>query len=125
MRLLSALLLLSALGVSTRPSAPRLHTVRMVGNGFQPSQITIDNGDTVRFVLGSGGPHNAAFSEKSGAGAARLRKIMKDTVADLAGPLLIIPGETYDVVFTDVPAGTYPYVCLPHLANMKGTITVR
>ena len=105
---------------------PKLHTVTMVGNGFQPRELTIEKGDTVRFVLRSGGPHNAAFREIPSVAASRLRKVMKDTIADLSGPLLIIPGETYDVVFADVPAGKYPYVCVPHLAgNMTGTITVR
>jgi plastocyanin len=97
----------------------------MVGNGFQPRELTISAGDTVRFVLGSGGPHNAMFRDKTGPGAAHLRKLMKDTIADLSGPLLVIAGDTYDIVFTDVPAGTYPYVCVPHLANMTGTIIVR
>ena len=127
----TARLLLSAVGLgyvlsAPRPSAATRHTVRMVGNGFQPRALTIERGDTVRFVLGSGGPHNAAFREVSREAAGRLRKVMKDTSADLSGPILIIPGETYDIVFTDVPSGTYPYWCIPHLAGgMMGTIIVR
>ena len=127
----TARLLLSALGVgyllSARlPSAPTRHTVRMVGNGFQPRELTIDKGDTVRFVLGSGGPHNAAFREITGEAASRLRKVMKDTIADLSGPILIVPGETYDIVFSDVPPGRYPYWCIPHLAGgMMGTSIVK
>jgi plastocyanin len=49
----------------------------------------------------------------------------KDTIADLSGPLLIVAGDTYDVVF-DVPSGKYPYWCIPHLAmGQMGSITVR
>jgi plastocyanin len=124
-------LLLPALGLgyilsAPRPSAATRHTVRMVGNAFQPRELTIERGDTVRFVLGSGGPHNAAFREATGEAAARLRKVMKDTSADLSGPILIIPGETYDIVFTGVPSGKYPYWCIPHLSGgMMGTIIVR
>jgi plastocyanin len=35
------------------------------------------------------------------------------------------PEEAYTISFAGVPAGKYPYHCLPHLAmNMKGVITV-
>ena len=114
-------------GAARQPQpAPRSHVVRMVGNSFQPRDVTIDNGDTVRFILGSGGPHNAAFREIKAAAAARLRKLMRDTIADLAGPVLLDPGSTYDIVFIDVPAGKYTYWCIPHVAaGMMGTITVR
>lgn len=98
----------------------------MQGGRFAPYDITIERGDTVRFVLGTGGPHNVAFRETKGEAAARLRRRMSDTIADLAGPLLVIPGETYTIVFTDVPAGRYPYWCIPHLAmGQMGSITVR
>ena len=50
----------------------------------------------------------------------------KDTISDLSGPILIIPGDTYDIVFAGVPAGKYPYWCIPHLSGgMMGTIIVR
>ena len=102
------------------------HVVRMEGSRFVPAAITIDRGDTVRFVMRSGGPHNVAFRDATGEAAARLRRVMPDTMSDLSGPLLIIPGDTYTIVFTDVPSGTHTYWCIPHLAGgMKGTITVR
>jgi plastocyanin len=128
--MVSARLWLAALGVSVLLSArpaPTRHVIRMVGNGFLPRELTINPGDTLRFVLGSGGPHNAAFRETKGIAAARLRARMgKDTIADLSGPLLIIPGDTYDVVFADMPPGRYPYWCIPHLAGgMMGTIIVK
>jgi plastocyanin len=114
-------------GPTTRRSAkPTTHLVRMQGGRFAPYELAIASGDTVRFVLGSGGPHNVSFRETKGEAAAQLRKRMgKDTIADLSSPLLIVPGETYDVVF-DVPAGSYPYWCIPHLAmGQMGSITVR
>ena len=125
-----ALLLLPVLLTSRVPdvaaSSPRTHTIRMQGGRFAPYELTIARGDTVRFVLGSGGPHNVAFRETKGAAAAALRQRMgKDTIADLSGPLLIVAGEKYDVVF-DVPSGQYPYWCIPHLAmGQMGSITVR
>ena len=106
---------------------PIKHVVRMQGGRFAPYELTIAPGDTVHFVLGSGGPHNVAFRELNSAAAAQLRKRMgKDTIGDLSGPLLISPNDTYDIVFTDVPAGKYPYWCIPHFAmGQMGSITVR
>lgn len=107
-------------------TAATRHIVRMQGGRFSPFELTVNRGDTIRFVLGAGGPHNVAFRETKGEAAVRLRTAMgKDTIADLASPLLITPGETYDVVF-DVPTGRYPYWCIPHLAmGQMGSITVR
>ena len=102
------------------------HVIRMQGGRFAPFDLTVNPGDTIHFILGSGGPHNVAFRETKGEAATRLRARMgKDTIADLAGPLLILPGDTYDVIF-DVPSGKYPYWCIPHLAmGQMGQITVR
>jgi plastocyanin len=131
MRLGILLAVAAVAGVSStlptrRPANPTTHVIRMQGGRFAPYELAIAPGDTVRFVLGSGGPHNVSFRETRGAAAAQLRRRMgKDTIADLSGPLLIIPGETYDVVF-DVPVGSYPYWCIPHLAmGQMGSITVR
>jgi plastocyanin len=127
---LSARLLLLALIVGPTLSARRLvatkHTVRMQGGRFAPYELLVNPGDTIHFVLGSGGPHNVAFRETKGDAAIRLRARMgKDTIADLASPLLILPGDTYDIVF-DVPTGKYPYWCIPHLAmGQMGSITVK
>jgi plastocyanin len=125
--LITAMAVLAAHAARAYHSAvPRTPGVRMQGGQFSPAQLTVDRGDTVRFVLGSGGPHNVAFRETKGDAAAKLRARMgRDTIADLSGPLLVIPGETYVIAF-DVPAGSYPYWCIPHLAGgMMGTITVR
>jgi plastocyanin len=122
-----ALLLLPVLLAIREPApAPTKHTIRMQGGRFAPYEVTVNPGDTIHFILGSGGPHNVAFREAKGEAAARLRARMgKDTIADLSGPLLILPGDTYDVVF-DVPSGKYPYWCIPHLTmGQMGEITVR
>lgn len=122
------ILLLLPVFMTTRQPAnpPTRHLIRMQGGRFAPFELTVNPGDTIHFVLGSGGPHNVAFRETKGEAAARLRPRMgKDTIADLASPLLILPGDTYDIVF-DVPAGKYPYWCIPHLSmGQMGSITVR
>ena len=120
----------AALAWSSAPTptstAARTHVVRMQGGRFAPYDITIAQGDTVKFVLGSGGPHNVAFRETKGEAAERLRKRMTDTIGTLSGPLVLSPGESYSIVFTDVLPGAYPYWCMPHLAmGQMGSITVK
>ena len=114
------------LGTRGPQPAARSHTVRMQGGRFSPAELTIAKGDTVKFVLGSGGPHNVAFNETTGDAAVRLRKLMPNQMADLASPLLVNPTDTYTIVFGEMPVGSYPYWCLPHLAmGQMGSITVK
>jgi plastocyanin len=40
--------------------------------------------------------------------------------------LISAPNGTYTISFANVPAGSYPFFCTPHLAmGMTGTITVK
>ena len=84
---------------------------------FEPADITVTSGDTVRFVLGDAVPHNVEF-----------KKVPKRTKLGDArmGPFLMAKGETYDVVIDSRFAeGTHEYVCTPHEPmGMKGTIKV-
>jgi plastocyanin len=112
--------------------APVTHRVRMIGDErgyrFEPATVTVDPGDRVAFVLVSGAPHNVQFDEASvpEAAKARLAANMPDAVAPLMGPMLMAERQAYTVSFAGVPAGTYKYICTPHVAmQMTGTIVVR
>ncbi|HEV2147514.1 MAG TPA: plastocyanin [Longimicrobiaceae bacterium] len=112
--------------------APAVHEVRMVQEGsayrFVPAKLTVKQGDRVKFVMVSGGPHNVAFdAEKIPDPAERaLAAGMPETMSPLAGPLLTKPGESYTVSFANVAPGTYPFYCMPHMAmGMRGTVTVQ
>jgi plastocyanin len=105
----------------------------MTGNGstraaYEPNNLTIAPGTTVRFINVSGGPHNITFwpdSVPSG-GAAALQGGMKNTMDNLSGPFLTQANETYDVSFANAPKGTYKGYCTPHLTlGMKITIKVQ
>ncbi len=134
-----------ALSVVTPPPAPArtvatpatgavdvtTHVIREIGDGtsyrFEPSALTVKQGDLVRFVVVSGGPHNVVFDRTSLAAAARvaLGVGMPDQVAELAGKFVMQPGETYTISFKNVPLGSYPFFCAPHLAmDQRGVITV-
>jgi plastocyanin len=98
------------------------------GSRFDPVNITIKRGDGIRWTLVNGPPHNVAFWPDSiPAGASSvLQGNMADQMATLAGPMMLNPNQTYTISFTGVPAGTYHYYCVPHLAlGMKGIITVQ
>ncbi len=100
----------------------KLVVVRMVDQGggqyrFAPAAVTVQPGDTVRWLETSGAPHNVQFDRwPSGAklGSAQ------------AGPLLTSKGATYQLVIDGrFPAGTYAYECLPHgMLGMKASLTV-
>jgi plastocyanin len=118
---------------SPRPAAaPKTVEVQMIGDAtgykFSPAKITIQKGDKVKFTLVSGPPHNVVFWEDSipkGA-AAKLGKAMTKTVGPLTGPFLLNTGETYEISFAGLPAGTYKYYCAPHLAlGMRAVIEVK
>jgi plastocyanin len=108
------------------------HTVRMVGDAqgyrFEPATITVKRGDAVKWLMVSGGPHNVAFDANgipSGA-QTQLSANMPNQQGPLSSPMMMNANEEYTVSFAGVPAGTYNYVCTPHLAmNMKGVVTVQ
>jgi plastocyanin len=111
---------------------PKTVEVQMIGDAtgykFSPAKISIAKGDKVKFTLVSGPPHNVVFWEDSipkGA-AAKLGKAMTKTVGPLTGPFLLNTGETYEISFAGLPAGTYKYYCAPHLAlGMRAVIEVK
>ena len=86
--------------------------ISMGSNGnliFDPSDVTIDAGDTIHFVNGMLPPHN----------------IIVEGRADLSRESLMFnPGESQDIKFAD--AGDYDFFCGPHQgAGMVGKIHVK
>jgi len=128
----AALLLAAAVGASpampSRAARELTHQVAMVGNRFVPARVVVNEGDTVAFVNGTGGPHNAAFWLDSLPQGARdpLAAALPDTIGPLVGPLLFAPDQRWTIVLAGLPAGRYPYYCLPHVGGgMVGEIEVR
>ena len=76
---------------------------------FDPAEITINVGDTVRFVNEALPPHNV---------------IVKEASALSHEELAFAPGDSFEITFPD--AGDYTYVCGPHEgAGMTGIIHVK
>jgi plastocyanin len=115
------------------PITGTTHQVQMVIQGtsylFVPANITIRSGDGIRFVNVSGGPHNVAFDPAAIPANVKpqLAANMPDqALGELSGRLLTQPNEAYTISFANIPAGTYPIFCTPHLAmGMKGQVTVQ
>ena len=104
--------------------------VKMIGDGttykFDPAQFSVKQGDGVKFIMVSGGPHNVAFIDTPAAAQAQLSANMPNQMKDMTSPMMMTPNETYTVSFAKVPAGTYNFHCEPHAAmNMKGAVTVQ
>ena len=114
------------------PITGTTHEVKMVGDDkgyrFEPANITVKQGDGIKFVMVSGGPHNVAFDPATVPEPAKkqLTANMPQQISELSSPMMMNPNESYTISFAGVPAGQYPYHCTPHLAmNMKGVITVQ
>jgi uncharacterized protein (TIGR03118 family) len=100
----------------------RTHTV-MVGDGgalvFTPANLTIQVGDTVRWVWGSSG-----HSVVSGTNGNADNQFCSPSNMGCDNPPLSSTGATYEHTFTQ--AGTIPYYCSVHFSlGMTGTITVQ
>ena len=111
------------------PITGKTYEIKMIGDGttykFDPAQIEIKQGDGVKFIMASGGPHNVAFIDTPAAAQAQLSANMPQQMKELTSPMMMTPNETYIVSFANVPAGTYNFHCEPHAAmGMKGSIKV-
>ena len=94
-------------------AAPVWATDVVMGAGanlvFDPADITINAGDTVRFVNEALPPHNV---------------IVKEASALSHEELAFAPGGSFEITFPD--PGDYNYVCGPHEgAGMTGVIHVQ
>lgn len=118
---------------SMAPVTGTWHEVRMVGDAqgyrYEPANLTVRQGDGIRFLMVSGGPHNVAFDPATTPAGVRPQlnaNIAGDKMGDLSSAMKMNPGETIEVSFGNIPAGNYPYHCVPHLAmGMTGQITVQ
>ena len=119
--------------VAMAPITGAIKTVNMVGDAkgyrFEPANFTIKQGDGVKFVVVSMGPHNVAFDPATipADQKAQLDANMgTDKMGELSSNMKMNPGDAITISFAKIKPGQYPYHCVPHLAlNMKGVITVQ
>lgn len=84
---------------------------------FEPAEITVRQGDTIRWVQEDIVPHNVEFKETPESAS------LGDAVM---GPFVFAKGEVYELVIDERFApGLYVYVCTPHDAlGMKAEFSV-
>jgi plastocyanin len=119
--------------VAMAPITGAIKTVNMVGDAkgyrFEPANFTIKQGDGVKFVVVSMGPHNVAFDPATIPADVRGQldaNMGTDKMGELSSNMKMNPGDAITVSFAKIKPGQYPYHCVPHLAlNMKGVITVQ
>ncbi len=119
--------------VAMAPITGATKTVNMVGDAkgyrFEPANFTVKQGDGVKFVVVSMGPHNVAFDPAtipSDVKAQLDANMGTDKMGELSSSMKMNPGESITISFANIKPGQYPYHCVPHLAlNMKGVITVQ
>lgn len=115
------------------PVTGATHTVNMVGDAkgyrFEPANITVKQGDAIKFVVVSGGPHNVAFDPATIPADVKTQldaNMGSDKMGELSSNMKMNPGDAVTVSFGKIKPGQYPFHCVPHLAlNMKGVITVQ
>ncbi|MEO7083602.1 MAG: plastocyanin/azurin family copper-binding protein [Gemmatimonadaceae bacterium] len=119
-------------GKAPMPATGDTVTIKMVGDDkgyrFEPNAVSIKEGQAVKFVMTTGGPHNVAFDPATtpAGGKDQLNANMTGQLSELSSPILMNPNEAYTISFAGVAPGKYDFHCTPHLAmNMKGTITVQ
>jgi plastocyanin len=113
------------------PITGTTHEVKMILDGnsyrFDPANITVKQGDGIRFTTVSGPPHNFGFDPAQIADdvEAQLRANMPPGSTDLESPYQNAPGESHTLSLAGIKAGRYPFHCQPHLAlGMTGVLTI-
>jgi plastocyanin len=119
--------------VTAAPITGKTHTVNMVGDAkgyrFEPANVTVKQGDGIKFVVVSGGPHNVAFDPATIPPDVKPQldaNMGSDKMGELSSNMKMNAGDAITVSFGNIKPGQYPYHCVPHLAlGMKGVITVQ
>jgi len=106
---------------TTTMIGPQTHTVMVGQDGltFTPARLTINVGDTVRWVWATGG-----HSVVSGTDGTADNQFCSPGNTGCANPPLSNAEATYRHTFAN--PGSFPYYCSVHFSlGMTGTITVR
>lgn len=110
---------LAQLGTASGEGA--VHLVRVEQEGaryrFAPAELTIRQGDILRFVQTGRQPETIVWDAAHGA---------IPSLEQAQSPLLVEPGDVWEVNFREVPPGRYHFHSLPHRSfGMEGAVIVR
>jgi plastocyanin len=114
--------------------AQTTHVVRLVANPgtevyrFEPAEVVAKPGDALVFKVVSGAPHSVVYEGEGLSPGVKgvFNSAMPNRSGDLSSPLLTASGGEYRMTVPQVPAGAYPFYCLPHRAyDMRGTLVIK
>ncbi len=119
---------------SSGAAAQKVHDIRLQHPEnseryrFEPNKIQARAGDILQFTLVSGGPYLVAFepSDFKGPNRALMAAAIPGGNAELRAPALAKPGDRFRVTLPALPAGSYRFYSVTHVAyRMAGTLVVR
>src|SRR5688500_3113453 len=93
------------------PITGTTHEVKMVGDDkgyrFEPADLTVKQGDGIKFVMVSGGPHNVAFDPATIPADVKpqLMANMPNQMTELSSPMFMNPNESYTISFANIKPG--------------------
>ena len=107
----------------------RIIKLTQVDNMFLPAEITVNEGETVQFVIKNGGNNKHEMLMGSMADLkkiANMRRMFPDKDRSEAHLIQLEPGEQKELIWQFNSAGTIDFACpLPgHFKKMRGIITV-
>ncbi|MBK9662948.1 MAG: cupredoxin domain-containing protein [Nitrosomonas sp.] len=114
---------------STNKKVSRTIKLTQVDNMFLPSELTVREGETVRFVVKNGGNRKHEMligSMVELKKAANMRRMFPEKDHSEAHLVQLEPGEQKEFIWQFTNAGIIDFACpLPgHFKKMRGTITV-
>ena len=130
---ISALLVLGLLIGARRLTAQRAHRIELecASDGstcrFRPGEVHVSPGESVEFVVLSGGPYVVGFqaADLSPEGRSVLNQAIPERSGDLEGPLLRGPGARFRITIPGLPKGSYHFAAVTHVAyRMGGTLII-
>ncbi|MBP0020693.1 MAG: plastocyanin [Cyanobacteria bacterium SBLK] len=116
----TVLFAIAAFAFVASPAVAASKTVKMGTDTYQlkfdPSEVTVSPGDTIKFQNNNLPPHNIIFDQEPFKSLA-----MEPT------KMLLTPSDSYTItVPDDAAAGTYTFFCAPHKgAGMTGKLIVQ
>lgn len=131
--LLPAALPSEARGQEREGDGGQVVRIEMVDFAFEPAEVKVQRGDTLRFVQMTNTPHNVEFRDVPAGGVfAEPGQYSSNGTGGSSpapqrmGPFLLTRGEVYEVVIDEhFVEGVFPYVCTPHVPmGMVGRIVV-
>ncbi|MEM9544249.1 MAG: plastocyanin [Cyanobacteria bacterium P01_E01_bin.42] len=115
----TVLFAIAAFAITASSAAAASYTVKMGSDTYQlkfePSELTVSPGDTVKFQNNKLAPHNIVFDQEP-----------FKSLAMTSTKMLYSPTDSHSITIPEGASGEYSFYCSPHRgAGMVGKLTVQ